>query len=233
MGSTRLPGKSLLPIGGRPVIAHVIERVRAAETIDRIIVATTTAPEDDPLAAYVETLGVPVHRGSGPDVLNRIVGAAEHIAGDFVVRITGDDPLKDPAVIDRVVGHMLRHKSNLDYVSNTIRPSFPEGQDVEVFRTRHLLEIDRLVTSAYDREHVTPYFLDHQDRYRCHNVRHEPDLSRHRWTLDTAQDLAFFEAVFHELDRLAGMEDVLALVERRPDIVALNSDVPRSDRYRG
>lgn len=236
MGSTRLPGKSLMDLAGKPVIHHLVDRARAARSIDRVVVATTTAASDDPLAAFLAGLGVDVFRGSETDVLDRYAGAARRFGGDLVVRLTGDDPLKDPAVIDQVVGRLLAEPARWDYVSNTIRPTFPEGQDTEAFPAARLFEAAAEAADPYEREHVTPFFYRHPERFRVLNVTHEPDLSFHRWTLDTEADLAFFRTVLAELDgadRMVAMPEVLALIARRPDIAEINRQVARSAQYQG
>jgi len=234
MGSSRLPGKSLLPLAGKPVIQHVVERIKAVSSIDKVVVATTDAPQDDVLVAALEESGVEVFRGSETDVLGRYAGAVRQYGGSAVVRITGDDPLKDPAVIDMVVRCFLAAEGFFDYVSNTIRPTFPEGQDTEIFRSESLFEIDALAKSLYDREHVTPYFYRHQERFRCFNVVNDIDLSHHRWTLDTEDDLKFFTVVFNALGgpgKIVTMPEVLELLERKPTIARINAAVRRSHCY--
>lgn len=134
MSSTRLPGKVMRPILGRPMLARLIERVSAARLIDQIIVATTGNPADDPVQALAETLGVGCHRGSEEDVLNRVLDAAHEFSADLIVEITGDCPLCDPGVIDSIVSTYQAH--SYDYVSNILKRTFPRGLDVQVFPTR-------------------------------------------------------------------------------------------------
>ena len=235
MGSTRLPGKSLLELSGKPVIQHVIERVKATSSIDKLVVATTNTHQDDRLASFVKQLGIPVFRGQKDDVLRRFAGAARRFGGNTIVRITGDDPLKDPSVIDLVVRRFLSTKEEFDCVSNTITPTFPEGQDTEVLKSEALYKVDTLAKTAYDREHVTPYIYSHPESFRCLNVTNDFDLSHYRWTLDTKQDLAFFTAVFQELQKpgeIVSMSKILDLLERKPEIAQLNSMEGRSDRYK-
>jgi len=233
MGSTRMPGKSLRLLAGKPVIMHVVDRVKAASNISTVVVATTTEPQDDVLAAYLEENSVPVFRGSTTDVLSRYVSAVKKFGGDPIVRLTGDDPLKDPGVITHVIQKYLDRPEDFDYVSNTILPTFPEGQDTEVIRTEALFAIERLTTDAYDHEHVTPYLYNNQGKFRCHNVVQPLDRSHMRWTLDTEEDFCFFEKVFAELgaDHFYSMNEVMELLDRKPEIAGINSRVTRSARY--
>lgn len=235
MGSTRLPGKVLMKLAGRAVIDHVIEHVGAAKTIDAIIVATTTAATDDVLVDHLSHAGVDVFRGSESDVLSRFDGAARSSGGETVVRITADDPLKDPDIIDQVVSEFREANEECDYVSNTHPPTWPEGQDTEVMSAAALFRAAVETQDLYDREHVTPYFYRNPDKFRCRNVERSPDLSALRMTLDTPEDFAFFEAVFDSLNKtgkLIRLADVLHLLEARPDIAAINASAERSAAYR-
>ena len=214
------------------MVMHVVERALATPNIDTVVVATSTSPDDNALAEMLSSQGVRVFRGDEHDVLSRYAGAAQEIGGDPIVRLTGDDPLKDPQVIATVIDVFLRDPNRFDYVSNTIKPTFPEGQDTEVIRASCLLEADRLAVESYDREHVTPFFYNHPEKYRCFNVTYEKNLSHMRWTLDNEQDLRFFEAILAHLhDRFASMQQVLELLEKKPELMQINQSVERSDRY--
>ena len=136
MGSTRLPGKSLIVIEGRPLLEHIVNRVSYSKTIDEIIIATTTEPEDKPIVRLAEKLHVATYTGSSEDVLDRFYQAANLFGGKVIVRITADDPFKDPKVIDEIVNYYFS-QSELDYVSNTIEPSYPIGIDVKFFPIGH------------------------------------------------------------------------------------------------
>ena len=234
MGSTRLPGKSMLPLAGIPLIQHVVQRVQAASAIHQTVVATTEAAADDPLAAFLAKIGVPVFRGDENNVLKRYADAARYFGGHAIVRVTGDDPLKDPLVLDQVIARFIDAGGACDYVSNNNPPTFPEGMDVEIFSTEALLAIEQLATTDFEREHVTAYFYRHSDQFRCLNVANSEDLSHHRWTLDTREDLDFFQAVlkeFNHSERVPNMQDVLALLGRKPELTAINAHVRRSACY--
>lgn len=226
--STRLPGKVLMPIRGEPMLGRMIERLRRARTLDEIVVATADGPADDAVAAYAESLGVFVFRGSEDDVLDRVVRAAQSRSAELIVETTGDCPLIDPGIIDKVVGDFMM--GGADFVSNILPHTTPRGMDVRVFRTADLAEINEKSTDPADHEHVSLHFWEHLDRYRCRNVESElPDAAATlRFTVDTAQDLELVRAIYAELYELKpdfNLVDILQLMDRRPDLVDLNRDV--------
>ena len=230
--STRLPGKVLSDICGEPMLMRQIARIRAAATIDRVVVATSDDASDDPLAELCQARGVDVHRGSLDDVLDRFRATARAFAGDIVVRLTGDCPLSDPVVIDRVMRAF--EASDCDYASNILRPTFPDGLDVEVMSLSTLERAWESARLASEREHVTPYIYKHPEIFRLHGVEHSRDLSALRWTVDTAADLAFVRQVFSALLPRApgfGMQDVLSLLAERPELATLNAGTRRNEGY--
>lgn len=226
LGSSRLPGKVLLDLAGEPMLARVVERVQRAELIDDFVIATTNESRDDPLVELCGARGWAVHRGSENDVLDRYHGAAKASDADVVVRITSDCPLLSADVLDRVVARFLKTPT-LDYVSNTQDPrTFPRGLDVEVMSASAL---ERAWTEDKDpawREHVTPYIY-RSGRFELASVVNDIDFSAQRWTVDTPEDYAFAKAVYDELPADFEWTDVLALLERRPDIQALNVNIPQ------
>lgn len=229
MGSTRLPGKVLEDIAGRPMLWHVVHRVRAAGLVDEVVVATSTSDEDDPVEAFCEEHGIPCFRGSEEDVLDRFHRAAERHGADPVVRITGDCPLSDPRVIDRVV--RAYHDLDADYVTNVLPYTYPDGLDVEVFSFAALETAAKEATTRRDREHVTP-FIRNDDRFAVANVEAEVDLSRegHRWTVDHPEDLSFVRRVYELAgEELFGMETVLAILEEHPEVRDMNRDIVRNE----
>jgi spore coat polysaccharide biosynthesis protein SpsF len=234
MASTRLPKKVMADIAGRPLLRRVVERARAAATIDRVMVATTQSAEDDELEAYVrDALGVAVFRGSVDDVLDRFHRCAAPFAPSIVVRVTADDPLKDPAIIDRCVRHLLEDE-RLDYCSNTLRPTFPEGLDIEAFRFSALAAATDEARLASEREHVTPFIWKRPDRFRLRNFVHDEDLSDWRWTVDKPADLDFMRAVFaafKDREGDASFREVIDLLKRRPELRAINAGTIRNEGY--
>jgi spore coat polysaccharide biosynthesis protein SpsF len=231
MGSTRLPGKMLLPIiDGRGALELMLERVSAAQTIDRIVVATTTLVEDEPLVGLCEKLGVSCYRGDSANVLDRYYQCARTMARDHVlVRLTGDCPLHDSAVIDRVVG--VFHDGQYDYVANTHPPTFPDGLDTEVFSFAALERAWQGATLLSEREHVTYYLYTHPELFRLGNLSLDEDLSSHRWTLDEPADLEFIRQVYAALypaGKGFGMYDVLAVLKARPELLDINQNIVRN-----
>jgi spore coat polysaccharide biosynthesis protein SpsF len=231
MGSTRLPGKVLRPLCGKTILAHVIDRVRASEAIDAIVVATTDRPADDTLAALVPTLGVTLFRGSEDDVLSRYYGAARAAQADTVIRITADCPLFDGGVLRVMLNEFTSRRAHgqaLDYLSNTLARTYPRGLDAEIFDFATLERTQREAAQAFEREHVTPYIYGHPERFALANHVGVPDLSQLRWTLDTDEDWRLIEAIYTALyrpDRLFGTNDILALLDRQPSLVALNAHI--------
>ena len=198
MSSTRLPGKVLMPLAGRPMIERQIERLRRCSTLQRIIVATSTEPSDDPLADHVSRLGVDLFRGSLTDVLDRYLGAARAFdAQGQVVRLTADCPLADPGVIDACV--RLQAELGVDYVSNGRQRTYPHGLDVEAFGFDALVAAAAEASDPYDREHVTPFIYRNPQRFSLGVLLQKTDESRLRWTVDTPGDYAFVERVYAAL----------------------------------
>jgi spore coat polysaccharide biosynthesis protein SpsF (cytidylyltransferase family) len=230
MTSTRLPGKVLEDLGGEPLLARVVERALRATRLDQVGVATTDRATDDPVADFCRQSGILCFRGDEDDVLDRYRQAAAAFGGDVIVRLTADCPLLDPAVIDRVIEGF--ESADCDYASNTVKPTFPDGLDTEVF-TRKALETawrDAALTS--EREHVTPFIWKRPEQFRIRSVEQAVDLSALRWTVDDAADLQFVRAVFAGIEPgQTAMEDVLALLRRHPDIGSINAGALRNERY--
>lgn len=232
MGSSRLPEKTLMPIGAKPLLVHVMERTRAAQTLDDVCLATTEAPEDAPLLEFATQFGALTYTGSPDDVLDRYYQAASMAKADVIVRITADDPFKDPAVIDTIAGHLLAHPE-LDYVSNTLEPTYPEGLDVEVFTFDALATAWREASLASEREHVTPFIWKNPARFNLHNVRHSADLSHMRWTLDYEADLRFAREVYRRLEHkgLFSMAEILECLDAEPELNHINQGIERNSGY--
>jgi spore coat polysaccharide biosynthesis protein SpsF len=198
MSSTRLPGKVMKPLAGRPMVERQLERVSRCQALSRIIVATSTDASDDPLAAHLAGLGVDVFRGSLTDVLSRYMGAARAfgVTGQ-VVRLTADCPLADPGVIDDCV--RLHARLGVDYVSNGRQPTYPHGLDVEAFNLSALEAADREADDPYEREHVTPFIYRRPERFTMAALTQDIDESHLRWTVDTPEDCDFVERVYAAL----------------------------------
>ncbi len=225
MSSTRLPGKVLLDLAGEPMLARVVERTRRARSIERVIVATTVAPEDEPIVTLGRSRGWVVSRGSRDDVLDRYYQAAVAHGADPIVRITSDCPLIDPGVIDRVVGQLT---DGVDYASNiNPRRTFPRGLDVEVFTLAALSTAWRDATDSSSREHVTPFLYRHPERFHVALLESDrPETGDHRWSVDTPEDYELMQRIYgHFGNREFDWLEVLELLDRHPDWVELNRHI--------
>jgi spore coat polysaccharide biosynthesis protein SpsF len=223
-GSTRLHGKVLKDLGGRPVLEWVVRAAQKANQIDTVIVATSSLAGDDPVADLARSLGVPVVRGSEDDVLSRFVAALAAHPADAIVRLTADCPLLDPALIDAVAGAWVASPTH-DYVSTVLVRCLPRGMDVELVTARALRAVD-LTAIGHDRIHVTSAVYADPMAYRLLGVCVTPPANDLRVTLDTLQDLLLLRAVVAELpDAPPSWRDVVALLRARPDLVAINSGV--------
>jgi spore coat polysaccharide biosynthesis protein SpsF len=224
LSSTRLPGKVLRPLGGRTVLSWVIRAAAATHNVDKVILATSTSPDDDPVAEEATRCGAEVVRGPLDDVLDRFVQAVHEHPCDAVVRLTADCPLHDPAVIAQVVG-MWRADPTLDYASNILVRHYPRGLDTELVSARVLQDQAKTATGPH-REHVTSNIYTQPTTYRCGGVLSAVDNSDLRVTLDTAEDAQLLEAIVDSLgEDIPHWEDVVALLRARPDLAALNASV--------
>ena len=222
MGSTRLPGKVLEPISGRPLVLWTIAAVEATAGVDAVVVATTKEPEDDPLVALLTAERRPVHRGPTHDVLRRVVDALEPFQPAVVLRQTADNPFPDPDVMASQIARL--DEGPFDYVGVA---GLPLGIGGEAVRWDALLAADREATTPADREHVLPFVYARPDRFRIGSVAGLPAVEHGRWTVDTAADLAFARAIGERLPpggppRLA---DLAAIVAREPSLAAMNAAV--------
>lgn len=233
MGSTRLPGKVLADIAGITLIDRIIARVRAAPSVGSVVVATSDSSEDDELVEHVRKTGLAsIYRGSEFDVLARFAGAATMSRADIVVRITADDPFKDAEVIEQGIG-LLVSDTSLDYCSNTLRPTYPEGLDVEVFRASALHRAHSEAKLPSEREHVTPFIWKNPGLFRALNFEYERDLSSWRWTVDYPEDLEFARNVYsHFRDQpLISFKTIIAWLEGAGAGLARASDAVRNEGY--
>lgn len=229
MGSNRLPGKILLDIGGQPMLARVVNRVRRARTIEQVVVATTLDLSDDPVAVFCRQNGYPCYRGDLFDVLDRYYQAASNYSADIVVRITADCPVIDPFEIDRIVGAFL--ESGGDFAANRLplpfSRSIPIGLDVEVVSFPALERAWKEATEKYEREHVMPYFYDQEGRFNILVLEHEPNLGQLRWTVDTPQDLEVLRSIYASFNNKDdfSLDELLAHSEKHPEWQAMNANI--------
>jgi len=232
MGSTRLPGKVLADIDGRPMLWHVIERVRRASFVNRVIVATSEAQGDDPIARFCQAREIPCFRGSETDVLDRYYHAAKGGGAGVVVRITGDCPLIDAEAIDRVIAVFFENEC--DYATNTMRYTYPDGLDTEVFSFHALESAWREASLPAEREHVTPYFKN-SGRFRvaCVESQLDPSAGQQRWSVDESCDLEFVRAIYARFNSRPyfGLGEILQVINEQPAMAKLNSGVVRNEGY--
>lgn len=226
MGSSRLPGKVLMDIHGKPALARLVDRLRACRSLTDIVVATSTDPRDDAIADWAQAYDVAVFRGSEEDVLDRVAKAQAFMNSDIVVEITGDCPLLDPEIIDLGVESFLAN--SCDILTNARIESYPAGTDVQVYRLAALQDVAARIDDPAVREHVTLYFYENPDLYRCINILAPASL---RWPglrcqLDYAEDLQFIRTVYAELmpqhGPLFGLPVLIDLLKRKPELAEIN-----------
>jgi spore coat polysaccharide biosynthesis protein SpsF len=226
MGSSRLPGKVLADIRGVPALSRLVRRLRGAQKLDGVVLATSTAPADDVLESWAADENVPVFRGSEDDVLRRVVDAQKSQGADIVVEVTGDCPLLDPQLIDMGIETFLENEC--DVVCNVRRPSFPMGADVQVFRLDALDQVERTISDPAVREHVSLHFYEHPELYRIIHL-----FAPQRWRdptmrlqLDYEEDLRFIREVYTRLEPSFGdgfgLEEICALCRAHPELPEIN-----------
>ncbi len=231
--SSRLPGKVFADLAGAPLLKRLLERVGRAKQLDDIVVATTTNREDDGIVAIADSVGARWSRGSEHDVLGRVAKAASEARADVVVRICGDCPLLDASIVDRAVCALVHAEAAVDFVSTEPPMTFPRGLDVEALFGDVLARVERMATSRPAREHVT-YFIygEAPSLFRRLTIGDAEDNSDQRWTVDTADDLAFVRKLYGNLDLVhthVPYQDVIAYVRARPGLRAINAHVVQKD----
>lgn len=226
-GSTRLPGKVMMEVQGKPLLGYQLERVKSSTLLNQVIVATTTLPMDDIIADYCAGRQVACYRGCVEDVLKRYRDAAQRYSADVIVRLTADCPLIDPAIIDKVISFYLSDPS-LDYASNTLKRTYPRGMDVEVFSFGALKLADELAVRLGDREHVTSYIYHHPQRFKIGSVENAVDYSPYRWTVDTPEDFELINLLISGLYRQNpqfGFKEILEIMEKHPEWARINAHI--------
>ena len=228
MGSTRLPGKIMKEILGKPVILWDLDRISLSKLIDEIVVAIPYGKENDVIVDTIKEYNdkIVITRGSENDVLDRYYQAAVQANADVVVRITSDCPLIDPVVIDNVIEQFL--DNDCDYCSNSLTRTYPRGLDTEVFSFKSLEEAWKEAKKDHEREHVTPYIIENPDKFKLLNVANGIDLSHLRWTLDTKDDFEFISAIYKRIfqkKQLFLIDDVLELLDKEPELIDINRHI--------
>lgn len=230
MTSSRLPGKVLLPALGRPMLAHLVDRLKAVLSLDAIVLATTTNATDDVLAEFAAVHGIAVFRGSEDDVMGRVLGAAESAAADVIVEITGDCPIIDPDVIEQAV--RIFRANTAQYVSNSAVRSYPDGMDVQVYPVETLRRSEAMTNEPLDREHVTRHIILHPELFPpLHLVAppslHWPELGL---TLDELGDYELIKTLIEHFgagESLFGCGDAIRVLRAHPEWTEFNAAVKR------
>lgn len=222
MGATRLPGKPLKKVLGRPLLSHLIERLRRSQKVDEIVVATTQNPQDLQIVSLCQEEHIPVFRGSEEDVLDRYYQTAKAFSADVVVRITADCPLMDPAIVDEVIDYYLNHQ--VDYATNTLERTFPRGMDVEVFSFSALERAAKEAVRPEEREHVTPFFYRHPEKFRLGNVAAKENNARYRLTVDTEEDFKLITLLLESL-KTWDLNEILQVLKENPEWEKINSHI--------
>lgn len=232
MGSSRLPGKIMLPLGGVPALGRLVERLRHCPELDEIIVATTTTPSDLVIAEFAKEIGAKFYRGSETDVLERVYLAAKNHDLDVIVEVTSDCPLADPKLISR--GIQIFKDGGYDYVANTLERTFPIGMDIQVFKTKCLEEIHLHSNDPVHREHVSIGIYENPQKYKLQNYA-DPNgfnLSQRRLTLDTSNDYLVIKHIFETLypqNSVFSYEDMAEYMTKNPDIFKTNENIKQKE----
>ncbi len=228
MTSTRLAAKVLMKICNKPVIYHVIERLKYCKKIDDVILAIPDTSENDALAEYAMKIGCHYARGSEHDVLSRYLQAAKKFDVTDIIRVTADCPLIDPVLVDFMVEYYLT--KNVDYVAIDVDKYFPRGLDAEIFSYATLQKVDKEAKQNYEREHVTPYIYGHPELFEIKFLEAEKKLTRPeiRLTVDTQEDFNLVKCIFDNLydkDKMFYAADVIDFLDSHPELLVINKDI--------
>lgn len=227
MGSARLPGKVLREVCGKPLLGHHLCRLARARLIDRLVLATSVLPEDDPIAEYCREIGVTCYRGDADDLVSRYKVAVDRENPAYVIRVTGDCPAIDPGLVDQLCEEMLASGDEVAMCSLT-QPRFPRGLDAEIMTRRAFEAIAEEATSRYDREHVTAFLGKNRDRFPIKVFPSDENYADYRWVVDYPQDLAFMTALLEKLIPTKpdfSWTDCLDLLRREPELADLNRHI--------
>ncbi len=226
MGSTRLPGKVLMEVNDRPLLAYQLDRISKSKKLDRVVVATSTLEKDDVIGAFCKDYGIDCYRGSENDVMSRYYECCKQYNPDTVVRMTADCPLIDPEIIDAVVQKF--EDDNVDYCANTVPPEtskFPDGSDIEVFSIKALEMANTEVQDEYRREHVTFQFWQ-DEKYVSSQYTQEKDWSKYRITVDYPEDFEVVEYIFKELNskkKFGSLSEIIGIIENNKEVKEKNT----------
>lgn len=230
-GSVRLPSKVLAKIGDKPMIWHVINRVKKVKSVQQIALITTKSQDDKVLLKIAEQNGIIGFAGKKLDVLDRHYQCAKKINADPIIRITSDCPLVDPALVEKII--RFYYKNKYDFVSNSIIPTYPDGLDVEVFSFKALQKAAKLAKKDHDKEHVTTFFINNPDKFKIYNYQNNKDLSHMRWTVDRRKDLKFVRSIYAEMksNKIFSMNKILDILKKNPRLIEINKEIRRNEGH--
>jgi len=230
-GSKRYPNKVLAKIEGKSMIWHIINRLKKVKNAEKIILATTNYSEDDKLIKIANTNGIFSFRGPKNNVLKRFFQCASIFEANTIIRITGDCPLVDPKLIDKMIYFFNSH--NYDYVSNTIEPTFPDGLDIEIFSFSTLQKLLKKSKLKSEKEHVTSYLMKHQKQFKIYNYQNKTNLSHIRLTVDEKQDIKLIRKIYSQMKPLLifSSTHVLKLLKNQPNLLEINKNLNRNQGY--
>jgi len=231
MGSTRLPGKVMLPVDdSNPVIWYVVNQMKYSKFCKRVIIATTKLADDDKIIDFAKKKSLDCFRGSTYDCLDRYYQCAKHFSISTIIRITCDNPLIDPSLVDDAI--RVFDEGNYDYVTNCRPRTFPQGTEVEVFSFNALEKAWKEAKIPSEREHVTPYFYNNPDKFKISNITNHEDRSNLRWTVDRMDDLNLVRALVLRIKKSPIlMNDILKVLENEPELVNLNKNHVKDEGY--
>lgn len=231
LGSTRLPGKVMLKVDDKhTVIHHLINQLQKSKFCQNIVVATTTLHEDDKLVDFLKELNVECFRGSSDDCLDRYYQCSKEFQFSIIIRITSDNPLIDPTLVDEAVNTFLT--SSYDCLSNCKPRSFPYGTEVEIFSFNALQKAWNEANKMSEREHVTPYFYNNPNKFKIFTIKNTSDLSHLRWTVDRKEDLLLVQKIIERIKKSPIlMKDVLELFKKEPELINLNKSYVKDEGY--
>lgn len=232
MSSTRLPGKVMLEILGKPLLAHSLERLSKVRLANKVIVATSTNPKDDTIEEFCKDFGVEVFRGSEENVLDRFYFAAKKFSSDHIVRTTADCPIIDPKIVEDVISLYFTEGQDYDYASNFIKRSYPLGMSAECFSKEGLETVYRKASQDYEKSHVTPYFYLHPEEFHLASLESPVDLSLQRWTVDTPEDFEFVKNIISSLQEREdpySMGTVLKILDENPEWLNINRHIRQKE----
>jgi len=230
--SNRLPGKVLKTIEGKPMIWHVINRVKKIPNIQQIVLITTEKKEDEELEKIAKAHEILFFRGDENDVLNRHYQCAITFKAEHIIRITGDCPLIDPTIIQSILEFYL--ENDYDYVSNTIKPTFPDGLDTEIFSFKILRNCNEKATLPSEREHVTPYITKNSEKFKIFNYENKKNLAFLRWTVDEESDLLFVRKIYEKMkpNNIFTTQQILNLINEFPELSQINKGIKRNEGWK-